>query len=472
MGLASSLIFRGGVSPFHLFMKRSPRALLGLVLVPLLIQSACVSPKTSEEAHARQQLSSISHAYRPDGHKPALPALTGESPAADFLRFALLNHPRVEAAYYDWKSSVAAIAPARALPDPQLTFQADITTTVMSLMPGLMFDIMAPGKRAAMGREASAASESAYHAYATVVVTTSAELRKAWVELAYIDEAVAIRHQMAGVLDQASATAESDYSTGRGMGTLEEQTKILNASAKLKSDLRVLADRQSAARARFKAALGLGRDEPDPAWPTAPFPSSILPEEDTLWRQALEANPQLGAMRAMVEMTMMQVDVARSARTPDFTAGLMADLKADPLMYRPTATMTLPIWREKISAAISSADSRKLAAQARLSAEQIGMAAELAQMLFMIREAERMLTYIDEAALPNIANALSSAEAGYGTGMSGFGPLAELRLMELDMRLERVDVRREREAALADLASFIAADVPPDGLITKTATSN
>ena len=342
----------------------------------------------------------------------------------------------------------------------------------MSLMPGLMFDIMAPGKRAAMGREASAVSESAYHAYATVVVSTSAELRKAWVELAYIDEAVTIRRQMAGVLDQASATAEVDYSTGRGMGTLEEQTKILNASAKLKSDLRVLADRQIAVRARFKAALGLSRNEPDPAWPIAPFPSAPLPSEDTLWKQALAANPQLGAMRAMVEMTMAQVDVARSARIPDFTAGLMADLKADPLMYRPTATMTLPIWREKISAAISSADSRKLAAHARLSAEQIGMAAELAQMLFMIREADRMLTYIDEAALPNIANALSSAEAGYGTGMSGFSPLAELRLMELDMRLERVDVRREREAALADLASFVAADVPPDGLLTATSSSN
>jgi len=50
----------------------------------------------------------------------------------------------------------------------------------MSLMPGLMFDLMAPSKRAAMGREASAASESAYHAYATAVVSTSENWRKAW----------------------------------------------------------------------------------------------------------------------------------------------------------------------------------------------------------------------------------------------------------------------------------------------------
>jgi outer membrane protein TolC len=287
-----------------------------------------------------------------------------------------------------------------------------------------------------------------------------AEVRKAWVELTYVDEAIAIRHQMSAVLDQALSSAQADYATGRGMGTFEEQTKVLNASAKLKSDLRVFADRQLAARARFKAALGLARDAADPAWPASAFPSAAQLDEETLWKHALATNPQLGTMRAMVDMAVAQVAVARRAGTPDFTAGLMADLKQDPLMYRPTATMTLPIWREKIASAIKSADARRLAAQARLSAEQVGMAAELAQMLFMVREADRMIAYIDETALPNIANALRSAEAGYGTGMAGFGPLSELRLMELSMRLERVDTRRERELALADLAAFVAADVP------------
>jgi outer membrane protein TolC len=51
-----------------------------------------------------------------------LPELTVDSPLANFIRFAVLNNPKVEAAYEDWNASVAAIAPARALPDPQLTF--------------------------------------------------------------------------------------------------------------------------------------------------------------------------------------------------------------------------------------------------------------------------------------------------------------------------------------------------------------
>jgi len=112
------------------------------------------------------------------------------------------------------------------------------------------------------------------------------------------------------------------------------------------------------------------------------------------------------------------------------------------------------------------AEARRLAAEARLNAEQLAMATELAQMLFMVREADRMAAYIDGTALPNLARALASAQAAYQSGMGGFGPIAELRLMQLAMQLERADARREREAALADLSLLVAGDVPTAGLLT------
>ncbi len=433
--------------------------------------AGCASRPLPAEQAARREATDVTRTYRPEGRKPALPGLSADSPPADYLRFALLNHPQVEAAYYDWRAAVEAIAPARALPDPQITFQADITDTLMSLMPGLMFDIMAPGKRAAMGREATAGSMVAYRTYATAVIGTAVEVRKAWVDLAYLEEALALRRQSAALLEQSLAAAQADYATGRGMGTLEEQTKFLNETGRVKNELGVLAERRTAARVRFKSALGLRREDADPVWPTQPFPSAPLPDDETLWRQTLAANPQLAAMRAMVEMTVAQTDIARRTRTPDFSAGLMVDLKADPLMFRPTATMALPVWREKIAGIIASADARRLAAEARLNAEQLSMATELAQMLFMVREADRMSAYIDDTALPNLARALASAQAAYQSGMGGFGPLAELRLMQLAMQLERADARREREAALADLSLLVAGDVPTGGLLNAANAS-
>ncbi|OAM91329.1 TolC family protein [Termitidicoccus mucosus] len=438
-------------------------SLASVAVVAAAFSSGCRTP--SYEKRARDDVAAIARNLRPEGGAVELPVLASASPASDYLRFALLKHPQVEAAFYEWRASVEAITPARSQPDPKLTFEADIADMVMTAMPGLMFDFMGWGKRAAMGREATAAGAVAYRDYVTTVLTTATAVRKAWVELAYIEEAVALRQRSASVLGQSVEMAQADYATGRGMASLEKQTGILNESEKLKTALATLADQRVAARARFKAALGLRREEPDPVWPAQPFPSAPLPDEETLWRRLSAANPRVASMRAMVDMAVAAVAVARRSGSPDFTAGLMADLKADPLMVRPSATMTLPIWRDKIAAAIASADARRLAAEARLDAERIAMAAELAQMLFMAREADRMIAYIDAAALPNIERALASAEGGYQSGMGDFVTLAGIRLMELDMRLEQAAARRERETALADISLLVAGDVPADGLL-------
>ena len=60
----------------------------------------------------------------------SLPELTADSSLSNYLAFALLNSPAVEAAYYDWAASVENITVARSLPDPQITFQADIMDIV------------------------------------------------------------------------------------------------------------------------------------------------------------------------------------------------------------------------------------------------------------------------------------------------------------------------------------------------------
>ncbi len=165
-------------------------------------------------------------------------------------------------------------------------------------------------------------------------------------------------------------------------------------------------------------------------------------------------------MRAMVQMAVSQVAVARKTRTPDFEIGAMVDLKASPLMVRPTAGMTLPIWRDKIAATIAAAEQRHEAASARLTAEEINLAAELAQMTYMIREADRMIAFIDATALPGIVQTLESARAGYQSGMVSLSTVPSLELMALGMRLEKAAALRERERVLADLSLLITGNTP------------
>ena len=438
-------------------------------LLVTLVLASCASAPLPEEKSARDDMQATGAALLAREGRPALPVLHADSPPDEFVRYAVLNHPAVAAAYYDWRAAVEAITPARALPDPKFTFEADIADTLMTFMPGLMFDFMGAGKRAAMGREATAAADVVRRSYLSAVLNTAAVTRKAWIELAFVDEAIRLREMSAGALERSLELANSDYTTGRGMGTLANQVRLTNDIAKTRSDLATLADRRTAVRARFKSALGLAPAEPDPAWPQTALASTILPGEDELWRRAAANNAELGRMRAMVEMAVAGVDVAHKAGRPDFSLGLMADLKADPLMVRPTATATLPIWRSKIAANIAAADARRDASAARVSAEQLNLAAELAQMLYMVREADRMITYIDRTALPNFDRAIATAEAGYQAGMTGPGMIPETQFMALTMRLERAAALRERETAVTDLLLLTAA-VAPAGLALPGAT--
>jgi len=439
-------------------------------LLPLLglLVAGCAGTPIAEEQAARRQVAEVARVYRPDEAKPALPVLSDGASATDYVRFALLNHPQVEATYYDWRKAVEAITPARSLPDPQLTFQAYITHTITSLMPGFMADFTTAGKRAAMGREASTASEVARRQFRAAAIEVAAEVRRAWVELAYIDEVLALHHHMAAGVEQSLEIAQAEYATGGSQESLEAQTRFLNQAAEHVSDIATHTDHLSAARARFKAALGLRREDPDPPWPAHPLPTEPLPPADALWQEVLAANPELGSMRAMVEMAVAQVDLARRARTVDFTGGVSVDVKANPLLYWPTATMTLPIWRDKIAAINAAADANRRASESRLSAKQVAMAADLARMVAMARQADRTIGFLEGQALPNLARAQSSAEAGYSSGRGGFAALAELGLMQLDLRLELAAARRDRDLARTDLAALTAEALPLGGSFAES----
>ena len=199
------------------------RCSLALALVATL--AGCTLAPSPAEKTAREQVAQIGDTLRPSAQKSVLPELRTDSPAGEFVRFAVLNHPQVEATYHDWRASVSAIAPTRALPDPQITFEADITDTLMTFMPGLMFDFMTRGKRAAMAAEMTATSVVAYRTYVATVLRVASDARKAWIELAFIDEAIRLRESSVGALEQSLEIATTDYTTGKGMGTLERLGK-------------------------------------------------------------------------------------------------------------------------------------------------------------------------------------------------------------------------------------------------------
>ena len=422
-------------------------------IVPVLALAAiagCRTAPTAAERVERERLESVGKTFLPE-YRPALPALTADSAPADYLRWAMLNQPAVTAAYFDWAAAVARIPAARTPPDPRLTIQADIQSVITSLMPGLMFDFPGPGKLAAGAEVASAESEMKYHAFAKSALQAAFDLKKACWDLRTLDTRLELNRQMAALLAETEKIAEARNATGTAM--LPDVLRARIEREQLLSEIRNLEDSRALLLERFKAALGLTPEQPAPPPPTQFFPESPAGAETAVRLEAaLQRNPGLRAMQADIRRADVELAMTRKAKIPDFTAGLEADLKMAPILFRPQAGMTLPVWRERIASDISAAESAKKSAEAKLAAERIALAAEFAEKRFMVREAERNLELLSKQLIPLTERALEAAKSGYAAGTGDFLMLLDTQRTLLGFRLRQEDARLQRELSLAALA--------------------
>jgi outer membrane protein TolC len=431
-----------------------------------LVLAGCRGIQTSGEKQARQDFGVVAGQYR-SGNRPALPELTPDSSLSNYLAFALLNSPSVEAAFYDWSASVENITVTRSLPDPQLTLQAYITDTLTSLMPGLFQNIPGPGKLKARAGVAAAESRGKYFAFESAVLQAAFNLKRAYYQLGLLGEQLRIKREALALLEDQEHVARAKNVTGTA--ALSESLRVQSELDRARTDLANLEDSRRSLAENFKAALGLSQQQPDPPAPTNFEMSQENPDTDELLRVAFERNPQLKAMEAEVRSAEAGIAVAYKERVPDFNAGLSADVYAPPF-YWPQAGMTLPIWRDKLAAEVAQAKANELAAKSKLKAGQIDLAVNFAEKSFAYRETSRNLTLIEKELIPKARQSVETVRAGYRTGTMDFSAMTDAERALLDLRLEAVQVRTDREIALAEL-SLMVAGVPPANapLLSNTA---
>jgi len=428
----------------------------------------CKGVPTGDETKARESFSSVSNAFRPSEHRPVLPELTPHSSLSNYLEFAVLNHPDVEAAYYDWNASIERITVSRSFPDPKLTFQADIMDSITSLMPGLMMDLPGPGKRHAAAAVASAVSEVKYHTFQMRVLQAAFDLKQAYYRFYLLDSKIRVNHQVLDLLTELEKLARVQNESGKR--TLQDVLKAQIEEERLRTEIENLEDSRHYLMSQFKAALGMSSESSNP-----PVPMQFEMSADTatlkdVLPEALARSPKIKAMEAEVRQAEASLALAGKARIPDFGVGLEADAKSSPVLYRPQFSSTLPIWRDKLRAQLMEAQAGKKAAQARLSNEQINLAVGVAEKSFLFRENSRNLSLLSERLLPKAHQAMEIARAGYLSGQSDFLSVIDAERTLLEFELMEAESRSEREINLAEI-SLMLVGLPPEGSLLSTSIS-
>ena len=439
-------------------MKRIPKLILS-GLAAVLFATGCRGLATSGEKAARKDLAEVSRQVQTN-----LPALTTNATLHDAVYFAVQNNPQVIAAYADWAASVESITVARSLPDPKLTFQAYIQDSLTSLMPGLAADVPGFGKRSARAAAATADSRAKYFQFATAVQRTAFDLQKRYYPLHFLNAKLDVNRQTLALLAELEALARAQNEVGQG--TMQDLLKAQIERKQLQTETTNLEDSRSVMLAQFKAALGLRPEQADPPVPAQPDFTDNRSDDEQLLANALKDNPRLQELQAEIHSAEANIKAARKENMPDFSAGLQAEIY-EPPFYWPQASVSLPIWRDKLAAERAAAEAGLRAAKARLTAGQISLAVEFAEQSCLVRESDRELALLRESLLPRAKQSLEIAREAYRSSGVVFLNVIDAERSLLNFQLDEIAAQTQREIARAELVLMVAGVRPENAPLLK-----
>ncbi|MFA5794305.1 MAG: TolC family protein [Candidatus Brocadiia bacterium] len=398
--------------------------------------------------------------YRPRDRKPSLPALTATSPVSDFITYAVLNNPRAEAAFYDWKSTVEEIAVAGSWPDPQLTLSAEIDRVVMKTLIGFMQEIPGPGKLALRAETVSAQAQKKRYLFEEELLKTAFEIKQVYYQVFLLKEKIRLTKELVALADAQAGSARAGFQTG--LNRVDDVTMVRSEQDRLYNELANLEDSAKPLMARWRGVLGIPPGNENPPLPEAALPANTLPQDSDLLKEALENNVQLKALAAEIRQAQALVELAYKGNVPDFGVGLALDAQKTPMTQMPELNMTFPIWRKRIGAEIAAARARKRQAQAELKAEEINLSVLLAEKTFTWRQLQRESLLISEQLIPRAKLNADSLNAEYKTGQTTMTNWLNARRELVELLIRLAEANAERETVFAEITLMAASRSPAE----------
>ena len=427
--------------------------LIVLACAAVLIVAGCSVPVPN------QRLSDVEKHYRPDGAKPKLPELKADSSLKDFLAYAILNNPKAEAAFYNWKEAVHMTVSASFMPSPELTFNTEIINSVRALVFGFMQEIPPLGKRALDVKVASQEALKKRFLFDQELLKIAFNVEQVYYQGILLNEQIRLTNETIMLVDALGLSVRTKYQAG--LGNTEDLVTIQSEQSNLQNKLASLTDSLNVQMANWHAALGIPPDDEIivPLSNTT-FVETALPSEKDILKEALAKNLDLKVLSAQIEEAQVAIDLAYNEKRPSFKVGLSADTGQHPWMGMPSLNMSLPIWSKKIRADISAAKARQKQAQTVLTAGQIDLAVIVAQKAFSLRELQRQCRLIKEQLIPLAEISITSLEAGYQTGKTDFMSLLNAKRDLINLRMGLIEATIQREVAFADITLLVISQNP------------
>ncbi len=429
--------------------------LAGCTVVPKgenrLRRAAAIAGKLFEKPYARRHL----------------PPLSVNATSAQLVRYAVLNNPVVEKAYWKWRWEIEEIPQAGTQATTLVlnagttlqNGQASLANTILGAS-NASDDIRWPSKLSVQARAALQAARAAGWRYRAEIFSVRRAVLTAWYEYALTAVTWRLERDMKHLLKAEAALLRAGIGAGGRQPRLwlavqvridQHQAVIVALHHQLALEL-----------AALNALLGRAAKAPLNPPRAIPHPDASGPaiSDRRLLILAMRRNPELRGLRRFVSAGRLSIRRAKMQYIPNFDLGLSTSL--DGAMQNFTGALLIPALRyEAIHASIAQARDRLRATRAALRGKKDDLAARLLIDIIALRSDRRQLALFAESILPRLKVIAALDRADYQQGATGVQNQLETEHMILGVRETIADLQADQAERIADIDAVIAAPLEP-----------
>ena len=446
-------------------------------IVWTILVAGCESESQQSEAF----LVSSNYSFLSDNaikyeNTPSLPKLNEQSKLSDYLTYAALNNPGLEAAFNRWKAALERVPQVRSLPDPRFNYRyfvEQVETRVGAQKQAFGIAQMFPwfGKLKLRGDAATDAAHAAGQRYETAKLKLFFRVKDTYYEYYYLARAIAIVEENIQLVKNFESVARTRYkaAVGKHPAVIRAQVEL----GKLEDRLKTLQDLRGPIVAKLNAALNRPA-EASLLWPKQIEEESVSFTDQQLLGWMANSNPELRALEFEIAKSRTKIDLAKKDYYPDITFGMdfidtadatgamsPSDSGKDPVIAM--FSVNIPIWREKLEAGVREARHRYTSTLRDKTQKLNTLNAQLKLALYRFRDGERKIDLYRDTLLPKAVESVKASEASFRAGGNTFLDLIDAQRVMLAFELAYERALSNRAQKLAELEMLVGKQIPRIG---------
>jgi cobalt-zinc-cadmium efflux system outer membrane protein len=397
------------------------------------------------------------------GQSTAQPTLTLE----EIIQEALSKNPEVQSALHAVNALQRRVPQVKSLPDPMVSVGWAGNITPFSLQQGdpssyrgvtVSEQFPYPGKLKLRGEIASKEADAAQADYEAVRRRVEAEVKAAYYNYFYYDQAIQTTQRNKDLLEKLSKIAEARYRVGKAM-----QADVLRSQVEISlliEKLTMLEQQRATAQARINVYLVRSPESQLP--PAADVePGTLRYSLDQLYALAAANDTSVLRNQRMVERGRLGVAQAQKEYRPDLGVSYMYQQRsAQPDMNGVTFSVNIPVfYRNKQRQGVAEASEVLISAEKMRDNRLNEVKFELKQQYLGAKASERLLTLYSKGVVPQTSLALESSMASYQVGNVDFLSLLANFTTLLNYETDYYRQLADYQTALARIEVLTGSDV-------------